>query len=330
MSNQLDLLFDDFSNVTHIISFSGGRTSAFMLFLMLQAARRFGWKLLVIYCDTGAETPATLKFIRDCVKAWEFELIVLRAVIRPLGVGNGYQVFEAKDLMNSAVMPPMEPFKSMLEVYSTPYIGGAFCTARLKTEPFDAYVKDHVKGPFITYLGMRTDEPKRLTPKPGILYLADLVKSVTKADINRFWSQQFFDLQLTEESGNCTMCIKKSISKLKLSCLKNPGLARMWKFMLNNKKIRVNDERSTPPKVMYRGYLSLDAILEMSKDYTIAELEERLKYEKRYQSGSCTSSCEGIPSGFSMSLSENGRANLTALISKVSERIESKHAVMTN
>ncbi|MEZ8329152.1 hypothetical protein AB6C40_15080 [Vibrio splendidus] len=43
------------NNLTHVVSFSGGRTSAFMVWLMERARKEFGWDVRYIYCDTGTE-----------------------------------------------------------------------------------------------------------------------------------------------------------------------------------------------------------------------------------------------------------------------------------
>lgn len=53
------------------ISFSGGRTSAYMLYQVLQA---HGGKMpadgIVCFANTGKEHHATLQFVKDCEKNW--------------------------------------------------------------------------------------------------------------------------------------------------------------------------------------------------------------------------------------------------------------------
>ena len=57
-------------NLVHVVSFSGGRTSAVLVWLMKIAMERYGWNVKFIFCDTGLEHPNTYKFIRDIIKFW--------------------------------------------------------------------------------------------------------------------------------------------------------------------------------------------------------------------------------------------------------------------
>jgi 3'-phosphoadenosine 5'-phosphosulfate sulfotransferase (PAPS reductase)/FAD synthetase len=58
------------------ISFSGGRTSAYMLWKVLQA---HGGKLpdeaIVLFANTGKEDEATLQFVKDCEVNWNVKII---------------------------------------------------------------------------------------------------------------------------------------------------------------------------------------------------------------------------------------------------------------
>lgn len=137
----------------------------------------------------------TYRFVREVVKFWDIPLTVLQVDINPeLGQPNGYTVWEPKDIQTR--MPVLKPFIDMVKKYGTPYVGGAFCTDRLKLVPFTKYCDDHFgRGNYTTWIGIRADEPKRLKPKPGIRYLAEL-SDFEKEDILAWWKQQPFDLQI--------------------------------------------------------------------------------------------------------------------------------------
>ncbi|WP_308319262.1 hypothetical protein [Serratia marcescens] len=53
------------------ISFSGGRTSAYMLWRVLQANGGLPADAVVCFANTGKEVEATLRFVRDCAEHWQ-------------------------------------------------------------------------------------------------------------------------------------------------------------------------------------------------------------------------------------------------------------------
>jgi 3'-phosphoadenosine 5'-phosphosulfate sulfotransferase (PAPS reductase)/FAD synthetase len=61
-----------------VISFSGGRTSAYMLWRILQAhGGTLPDDVVVCFANTGREMPATLDFVRDCGAAWNVPIVWL-------------------------------------------------------------------------------------------------------------------------------------------------------------------------------------------------------------------------------------------------------------
>jgi 3'-phosphoadenosine 5'-phosphosulfate sulfotransferase (PAPS reductase)/FAD synthetase len=58
-----------------VISFSGGRTSAFMLYKVLEAHdMSLPEEAIVCFANTGKEDEATLQFVNDCAKAWNVKI----------------------------------------------------------------------------------------------------------------------------------------------------------------------------------------------------------------------------------------------------------------
>jgi hypothetical protein len=259
---------------------------------MERARKEFGWDVRYVFCDTGVESPATYRFIRDIVKMWNIDLTILRAVVNPtLGEANSYKIFAPRDLMTDA-MPPFQPFMDMMIKYGTPNTMGAYCSERMKKDVFDAYCEDHIGKDRITWLGIRGDEPKRLKKKAGIKYLANLTPAMDKQDILDWWKHQEFDLGITEESGNGLFCVRKSTLKIALAIKRNPGFYRVWKYHLNKSSIR--QKGSYDKKIMYRGKLSLEGIAEMYSDSTERDILSRIRNSKQLETGSCTESCEAL------------------------------------
>lgn len=143
-------------SVTNVVSFSGGRTSAYLVHLMEQK-RKAGEDVRYVFMDTGAEHPLTYKFIRDVVDNWGIDLTCLRVDVNPeLGKGNGYKIVSIDD-----IGPDLQPWIDITEKYGTPYFGGAFCTRTMKIEVCNHYCKDNFSS-YTTWLGMRIDEPARI------------------------------------------------------------------------------------------------------------------------------------------------------------------------
>ncbi|MBD2815963.1 phosphoadenosine phosphosulfate reductase family protein, partial [Xenorhabdus sp. Flor] len=63
----------------NVVSFSGGRTSAYLVYLMEQR-RKQGEDVRYVFMDTGAEHPKTYEFIRDLVQHWKIDLVCLPVV----------------------------------------------------------------------------------------------------------------------------------------------------------------------------------------------------------------------------------------------------------
>ncbi|BET96484.1 phosphoadenosine phosphosulfate reductase domain-containing protein [Xenorhabdus taiwanensis] len=274
----------------NVVSFSGGRTSAYLVYLMEQR-RKQGEDVRYVFMDTGAEHPFTYKFVRNVVNFWDIPLVVLQADINPqLGASNGYIIWEPKDIQTR--MPILKPFTEMVKKYGTPYIGGAFCTDRLKLRPFRDYCNDHFgRGNYQTWIGIRADEPRRLTRKDGVSYLAD-ISDFDKQDILDWWKGQLFDLTTPEHLGNCMFCIKKSSKKLGLACQDEPMMKRVFEeYCIKGKHVR-DGHRKTPKEIMYRGNLSLDGIARMYSNTDYQNLYREMVAAKQFDTGSCSESCE--------------------------------------
>lgn len=267
-----------------VVSFSGGRTSAK---LTLLAIEEFGAEnVVVVLMDTGAEHPKTYEFVRNLVDVFGVDLVCLRGKFdQPLGKGVEYEIIGLDDLKFD-----LEPFKGMIKKYGVPYIGGMFCTDRMKLQPFKKYCKDHVGKDYETWLGIRIDEPKRLREKKGIKYLAEICDD-EKQDIISWWSEQVFDLEIPEWLGNCVFCPKKSNLKLAAAQRDEPELYIDWLNMIYSDDVR-HDDNTGHWSQMYRGKKSLEQVIAMFDGSTGDEIKSRIRGAKMTDANSCSESCE--------------------------------------
>jgi hypothetical protein len=268
-----------------VVSFSGGRTSAYLCKVMIE---KFGKDNVdFIYMDTGAEHPKTYEFIRKVNEFLGLDLVCLRTDFNtPLGEGNKYHVVSIDD-----IGPDLVPFREMMAKYGTPYIGGMFCTDRMKLVPFTKYCNDvYGKGNYETWLGIRADEPKRLTPKNGIRYMAE-ISDFEKEDVLDWWEEQPFDLGIPEWLGNCVFCPKKSDLKLAAAAKDEPEFFDRFASELKSDSVR-HDDKTGHWSQMYRKHRSLEQVIGMFDSSTGDEIKARIRGGKMTDTGSCSGSCE--------------------------------------
>ena len=269
-----------------VVSFSGGRTSAYLVWLM-EKTKKAGEKIVYIFMDTGAEHQKTYDFVRAVAKHFAVEIICLRVYVNPeLGKANGYTVVSIDE-----IGPDLKPWSDMVKKYGVPYFGGAFCTDRMKLGPFTKYCNEHFgKGNYEAWLGIRADEPRRLLKKDGIRYLAE-ISDFDKQDVLDWWGEQDFDLGIDEWLGNCVFCMKKSDLKLAAAQRDEPASYIEFLECINSNEVRVG-EKAGSASSMYRRKRSLQQVIATFDCSTGMEIKSRLRGAKMMDSGSCSESCE--------------------------------------
>ena len=271
--------------MNHVVSFSGGRTSAYLVHLMEQR-RKEGMidNVHYVFMDTGAEHPKTYEFIRKCVEHFGIELTCLRALVNPeKGIGVTY-----REVSLDECKPDLQPWRDYIGKYGVPYVQGAHCTSRMKIDPFNKWCNDNFgKNGYKVWLGIRIDEPRRLKERDNIHYLAE-ISVADKPTILGWWKDQPFDLELEEWLGNCVFCIKKSSAKLALAARQEPRLAHSFNALLCSENVRTMDSRPAPNNAVYRNWMTLPAIIEAFEPFTDDEIKGRM----RGNTTACTESCE--------------------------------------
>lgn len=223
-----------------LISFSGGRTSGYMLKHILDAhGGTLPADVHVAFANTGREMPETLDFVKECGERW--------------GVLIAWLEFD-----------PASPHKTRFVTHETASRDGGplaavlgtrampanpvmrFCTIDAKIKRLQAYmakVRGHDTWSNIT--GLRADEMVRVerqraraaSGKDGrgknvpLMPLADA--GVTKHDVAAWWREQPFDLNLSNVGGktplgNCDLCFLKGEGTIRGIIRDRPGLATWW------------------------------------------------------------------------------------------------------
>lgn len=199
-----------------LISFSGGRTSAYMLWRILQAhGGALPDDVHVCFANTGKEREETLRFVHDCATHWGVRVRWLEFVtdLRSVGAAGRFQEVGFNSASRNG-----EPFDRLIQrkqaIPST--VSGRWCTQFLKVGVLHDFMETQgfaERGSFTEVIGLRADEKdrvERLTEKPSNLdrkISTPLAQAgQRKPDIFAFWPTQPFDLQLERGLGNCDHC----------------------------------------------------------------------------------------------------------------------------
>lgn len=220
----------------HVINVSGGRTSAYMLKHIIDYNNGLPDNSIAIFCNTGKEFPQTLEFVRDLEYHFNVPIVWLEFEYRdwvPGGSGTDKQKYFYKVVNYDTASREGEPFDQLLEVKKMlPNISMRFCTQELKIIPVRNYLKyERDIGSFWSYLGIRADEPKRIsealwTECRAKYPLADV--GITEEDILRYWHKMSFNLQLRPHESNCDICFLKG-RKIKEQIIKDhPNVLSWW------------------------------------------------------------------------------------------------------
>ena len=221
------------------ISFSGGRTSAFMLYQVLKAHQMsLPPEAIVCFANTGKEDEATLKFVQDCSERWNVPITWLEYVDAEETKDRWKQVnFESASRDG-------EPFEALIRKRNyLPNPVSRFCTVELKVRTIDRYLKAHGWKEWESMLGIRADEQRRLAKIGNQDYgkheekIAPLGRlGVTKETVGEFWRSQPFDLGLPNMNGvtmhgNCDLCFLKGGAQVLSLIQEKPERAVWWAKM---------------------------------------------------------------------------------------------------
>lgn len=226
-----------------VVSFSGGRTSAYLLRLLLDA---HGGTLPpdchVVFANTGKENEATLRFVRDCALHWNVPIVWVEFRLFDMKLGEpkkaGYAIVDFDTASRNG-----EPFEALIRSRNyLPNPVARFCTVELKILRIADFMRGLDHDEFEVLIGLRADEPVRLAklradPSGGTrgierrAPLADL--GVSRWDVGRYWQTAPFDLALPNVGGvtmegNCDLCFLKHSAIVMSLIAKNPAHAVWW------------------------------------------------------------------------------------------------------
>lgn len=291
----------------HFISFSGGRTSAYMTFRLLREEGHL-WDFVVTFANTGREHPKTLDFVHRCDVEFGFNVVWLEAIVDPReGFGTSHRIVNYETADREGLV-----FESVIAKYGIPNIKWKNCTRELKTNTIRSFCATRASRPetIPTAIGIRYDEPKRwpktterislfsdLTPakpetKQRFLGRYPLIEwRTTKAEVLDWWDNQDFDLEIEEFEGNCLHCFEKSLPKQMAQIDKDPT-ALDWVTKMEQKYRNAGAGDGSRRK-WFRGNMTSDMLRALHAE---SGGHRRLVHDPE-ENGGCSESCEFLPTG---------------------------------
>jgi 3'-phosphoadenosine 5'-phosphosulfate sulfotransferase (PAPS reductase)/FAD synthetase len=213
-----------------VISFSGGRTSGYMLRKILDVGLQPD--VHVLFANTGKERAETLYFVHECETRWGVEVHWLEYW------REGDEPTTYQEMSYETASREGQPFADVITrrgYLPTPVT--RYCTSELKMRPIRGWMRAHgyPDETWTNIVGIRADEPRRVARLRGnnsegrwavSLPLADA--GATEADVMAFWAAHPFDLTIPQQAGNCDLCFLKSIPKKRNIIRDRPDLAAWW------------------------------------------------------------------------------------------------------
>lgn len=285
------------------ISFSGGLTSGFMTEHLLKDYFD-KYDFLITFANTGRENEETLEFVNKCDTRWQklygVSIVWLEAVThKKHGKGQTHKVVSFETASRSG-----EPFEQFIAKEGIPSMAHPRCSERLKTFAMESYRKSVGFKGSKTAIGIRIDESKRrgstnTVKQYNLVYpLLDWFPS-DKIDVNNFWEEMPFTLELEEHEGNCQVCWKKSDKKLWLIAIENPERFDFEKSVEEKYcHVKENDEKEDllgtykMERRYFRGHKKAQDIINESRNMCPYTLRKMIGADKGDESSGCGESCE--------------------------------------
>jgi len=258
------------------ISFSGGRTSAFMLWKVLETHGGLPKDAVICFANTGLEHENTLRFVERCGQEWGVNINWLEYRTNEVG-------YEAVNFATASRNG--EPFEAIIKKRNyLPNPVTRFCTSELKIRTMHKWLRNNWEAlgwdaadmEWDQMIGIRSDEGRRVTKIRARGHSTETTKETMRMpladagysvqDVNEFWSKQPFNLELDTFNGrtlagNCVLCFLKPAAQIQSLIREDPSRGVWWA------KMELTSLASKPSGAVFRSDRpSYQKMMDFSRD----------------------------------------------------------------
>jgi hypothetical protein len=293
-----------------LVSISGGRTSA-MMAALIKKTLGSTCELIYVFANTSREEEETLIFLDKVDKYFNLGIVWVEAVTH-YGTRKActHRITNFQDAKRDGSV-----FEYMIKKYGIPNVEFKHCTRELKSNPIKSYAKACGFGrygkDYETAIGYRADEQRRISAdkikKDKHFYILNDA-GIKKADVNYWWANMPFDLELADFEGNCNKCHKKGKRKIltKIKQDREKGIVDNWHQEMENKYEQIKPIQKRHDKTPVRFFRHNDSISELieesmlpfeeaidkSRDTNGYNAAVQFDADMDYEDADCGSSCE--------------------------------------
>jgi len=268
------------------VSFSGGRTSAYMTKRIIDEWSD-EYDFLVVFANTGLEHPKTLEFIHNCDMHFGFNTVWVEGVVHyGERKSSTHKIVTYETASRSG-----EPFEAVIKKYGIPNTQFPQCTRELKLRPMESYIRSLGVDPnsIPTAIGIRADEKRRVSKDAevkNIIYPLINDWPSDKQDVLDWWEDQPFDLGIDEFEGNCLGCYKKSFKKHFMQIRRDPSVYDWHRRMEDQYR---DFGPQTGQRVFFRGDTDTRKLFKL---FELHGDDPGRASKVAYEDAGCSESCE--------------------------------------